>query len=556
MKPAVFVPILLFLVFLADRGNAQPTSYLPVTHRAYDFLERMELKRYFDGAFLGMRPITRLAAAKLLDNMKGYVNTLSPADRNEYACLLAEFGPDLAGEPAPGFDDRGKVSRIPGFLGDFLYRNRRNLYSAYGKEYSLFLDPVVVRTASMGSLHGSGADDNVFIDTNGFALRGTVGGNLGFFVDVRDSREWGSRDYPRTIATTTPGRGYVSFKGDHAEFDETNAHLTYTNGPFALTWGRGQSRWGRGASGTLGLSSYAAPVDFLRFETSFWRLRFVFLAGELEQFPPVAQYYYGNQGAISDSVAVKKRMSAHRVELNLTERLAVGLYETVVYGGRYEWSYLNPLMFLKGAEHANGDHDNAAIGMDMRYLAGKGAMLYGEFFIDDITTSKLGTDWYGNKLAFQAGMAATEPFGIRDIDARLEYTRINPWVYTHRLDINSYTHYGDVLGHVIGPNADNITMILNKRFSRRLHTSVAFNRTRHGANPSGVNVGGDSLDGFSQGDSTHAKFLAGIVTRTNRYAADISYEIGWQCFVKAGYTYEDINGDGISMMRFGFALNE
>ena len=557
MKRFVYILVGIILLISATVSHAQPTSYLPTSHRAYDFLERMELRGFIRGGHLGTKPLTRLSVAELLDSMGDRTELLSAADREEYECLIAEFRPDLATDYPPGFDDYNAVDRLPGFLGDILYRNRRNLFSVYGDSYSLFFDPVIVREATLSGRHGTDGDDNVYLDTHGFVVRGTVGEHAGFSVDARDSREWGSRVYPPATSTTMPGRGYASFKGDHAEFDETHAHLTYTNGPFMLTWGRGQTRWGRGADGVLGLSSSAAPYDFLRLETGFWKLRFVFITAELKQYPPIAQFYYKSPpGTAADSVAVKKRMSAHRLEIDLTDRLALGLYETVVYGGRYEWSYLNPLMFLKGAEHANGDHDNAGIGVDARWLVGGRSMLYGEFFVDDITTTKLGTDWYGNKLAYQAGVFADEPLGIRDIDGRVEYTRISPWVYTNRIPVNSYTHYGDVLGHDLGPNADLVTATVRKRFSRRFHAVLSASRSRHGTNPPGVNVGGDSLEGFREGDSKHAKFLAGNVDRVNRVGADFTCEIAWQCFVNVGYTYEELNGDGISIVRLGFRLNK
>jgi hypothetical protein len=295
----------------------------------------------------------------------------------------------------------------------------------------------------------------------------------------------------------------------------------------------------------------------IRLETGFWRLKFIFTAAEIEQYPEVAKYYYGDPlSTVSDSVMVKKRMSGHRVELNLTDRVSLGLYENVVYAGRWDWSYLNPVMFLKGAEHTNGDHDNAVMGMDFRARIHHSHSVYGEFFIDDITTTKLGTDWYGNKLAYQIGTFLVMPFGLRDVDARLEYTRIKPWVYTNRLLYNAYTHYGDVLGSPLGPNSDEIFIQLRKRFSRKLHTSMSFIRARHGANPAGINVGGDPLVGYKDGDSKEAVFLAGDLAVTKRISFDVSYEIFWELFARAGYSYDDLNGDGINIFRFSIGLNQ
>jgi len=543
-------------LFAVSAAGSESTSYLPVNHRVYDFLERMDHLFYISGTYLGTRPLTRAEAARLLFSLKEKSHTLSTTDVEELACLRDEFKADFIERSGLVWDDRGPVEKLPGFLSGFLYRNRRNLFSSYGDGYSLFCDPIIVRKGTIGTLHGSSGDDNVYTASNGLRIRGTVGEHIGFFADVRDSKVWGSRDYPEKTANTLPGIGFASFKGDHAEFDETHAHITYSGGPFVIFYGRGQNLWGRGKSSTLGLSGYGAPYDMLRFETAFWRLKFVFFASEIEQYPPVAKFYYHFPGTAQDSVVVQKRLSGNRLELDLTDRINLGFYEAVVYGGRWDLSYLNPLMFLKGAEHANGDHDNAVMGMDFRIFVHRAHSIYGEFFIDDIYTTKLGTDWYGNKLAGQIGSYLVDPFGLFDTDMRVEYTRISPWVYTHRLPINTFTNYGDVMGHPMGPNSDEIFVEFCKRFSRRLHTSLAFSSRRHGNNPEGKNVGGDPLLGFKQGDSEKAFFLAGDVVRTRRVSFDVSYEVLWEFFVKFGYTYENMDGDGINIFRGSVGLNE
>ena len=553
-KPIIMCFILMFFSITASRSD--PTSYLSTEHRAYDFLERMEHFFFVSGTKLGTKPLTRAETARLLFSLSGKTVSVTGVDKNELKCLLDEFEPDFYGRYGLVWDDKGPVEKLPVFLKGFVYRNRRNLFSTIGDNYSLYFDPVILGKASIGKLHGYSKDDNIYTSTNGFKIHGTLGDHLGFSIDVRDSKEWGSRNYPKNTATTMPGIGFASFKEDRAEFDETRAHLAYSSGPFVFSYGRGENIWGRGRKSSLALSGYGAPYEMFRIETGFWKLKFMFFASEIEQYPPIAKFYYYNPGAASDSVAVKKHFSGHRIEIDVTNRINIGLYEAVIYGGRWDMSYLNPVIFLKGAEHDNGDHDNAVMGLDFRVFVHRCHSIYGELFIDDITTTKLGTDWYGNKLAYQLGSYIVEPFGLDNVDSRIEYTRISPWVYTHRFPINTYTHYGDIMGYPLGPNSDEIFMEFRKRFSRRLHTSLSFSRQRYGENPIGVNVGGNPLDGYSAGDSKEARFLAGIVERTQAVSLDVSYEILWELFLKVGYTYEEINDDGVNIFRLSVGLNE
>lgn len=543
------------IIFTISSSSVHALSYVPVGHRVYDFLERMENMYFISDARMATKPMTRTRIATMLDGMKGNAVHMTPVDREEYQLLMAEFMNDLPDHRGIESDDRGPLPYTPGFLKSYLYRNRRNMVSTVDRRYSLYLDPIVTRSGRFSS--AGGEDKRVYVAGNGFLIRGSVGDHVGFHVDVRDSKEWGTRDYPELKQSTTPGRGYVSFKGDRAEFDETRAHIAYTNGPFVLSYGSDCLEWGHGSSGTLAMSSYAAPFDMFRFESEFWRMRFVFFAGEIEQFPPIAKFYYYNPAnAPDDSVTVKKYMTGHRVEIDVTNRLSIGLHETVIYGGRWDASYINPLTFLTGSEHWNGDHDNVAMGLDFRALVHRSHSVYGELFIDDISMSKLGTDWYGNKLAWQLGTYLVEPFGLFDVDARIEYTRLQPWVYTHKFPINGYHHYGDPLGYYTGPNSNALMVELRKRLTRKLHTTFRFDYLRKGLNPDGVNVGGDHLLGHTAADPEDAGFLDGEVVDTSLLNLHVSYELFWQCRLHAGYTYERRDGDAENLFTVSFGLNE
>ena len=537
------------------RADGVASTYLVHDRRAYDFLVRMDHKFGLGNSFLGTRPMLRADVADHLYRLSRSKAHMTPTERAEYGCLLDEFRDDHPDSGGVGRSDRGPIDRLPGFLREYLYRNRRNLYSAVGPSYSLFVDPVAAVSSEFGSDH-EGVGDDLFTVYNGIRIRGTVGARIGYVVDVRDAREWGDRTYGENTSATLPGRGFAALKDDVAEFDETYTSLTYMNGPFVVSLDRNRPRWGRGERGTLLLSDWGAPYDMLRIEARFWRLRFTSFTGELHQYPEIARFHYFDAaGAPTDSVAVSKYISGHRVEINVTDRLSIGLHEAVVYGGRWDLTYCNPLMFLKGGEHTNGDHDNAAMGADFRFKLHRSHSIYGELLIDDLTTGKLSSDWYGNKLGWQLGAYILEPFGMNDLDCRAEYTRLRPWVYTHYRPINSFTHYGDVLGHRAGPNADELYAVIRKRFSRRFHSALSFMHGRHGANTPDENIGGDPLAGFENGDSETAPFLAGDVAKTNAVAFDVTYEPFWELFVGAGYMYENVGGDGRSRFRFSVGLN-
>ncbi len=206
MRTVLLLAAVLALSLVGEAG-AVATSYLPAEHRAYDFLSRMELQQAVNGVRLGTRPMTRARVAELLMRVKENEDSLSPVDRDELSCLMDEFAPDIPARKGLVWDDRGPVDRLPGFLGRFAYRNRRNLFSATGEEYSLYIDPIIVRSATVGTMKTAEKDDRIYLDSNGFVIRGTAGGHVGFILTSVTRKSGGVATIPPSRSPPCPAAG-------------------------------------------------------------------------------------------------------------------------------------------------------------------------------------------------------------------------------------------------------------------------------------------------------------------------------------------------------------
>ncbi|MDZ7309085.1 MAG: hypothetical protein ONB49_18795, partial [candidate division KSB1 bacterium] len=169
--------------------------------------------------------------------------------------------------------------------------------------------------------------------------------------------------------------------------------------------------------------------------------------------------------------------------------------------------------------------DNATMGLDFEMRPRHGWRLYGEWFVDDFSVARLGSNWYGNKVAWLLGMHATNPLGLPRSDWRVEYVRIAPYVYSHTFPINVYKNYGTLLGHPAGPNADWLLAEWLFWGSRRWHLQFSAEHQRHGANPVDRNVGGDVDRPFHVTDSQRVRFLDGIVERRLTLRLQAGYEL-------------------------------
>ncbi len=130
-----------------------------------------------------------------------------------------------------------------------------------------------------------------------------------------------------------------------------------------------------------------------------------------------------------------------------------------------------------------------------------------------------------------AGVFITDLLSIEHLDLRIEYTRLNPYVYSHENSL-AYTHYGTILGAKIGPNADQFNLVFNYRVNMRLLLQMYYSYLRHGANTPDVNYGGDVNRYLVPADNMYPKFLGGILERNHLLNLNFSYEILRNLFFK------------------------
>lgn len=245
----------------------------------------------------------------------------------------------------------------------------------------------------------------------------------------------------------------------------------------------------------------------------------------------VVQYQFAH-GALGDQSFVvpgdedsgvllgpERYIALHRLTLNPWRRLQLAFTEMVVYGQRGpELAYLNPINPIKPAEHALWDRDNSLFALEAVFRPLDGVEAYGTFLADDLDVGLLGQNSFNNKWAFQLGLGGA----IGPALGWVEYTRIEPFVYTHRFLLdgsfyNAYQHNGFGLGHPIGPNADQVEVGLRAWGPWRTRGEVRARYARRGENvidpETGEvvrNVGGDIGDGRQPPFSDFSKiFLAG-----------------------------------------------
>ncbi|MCB1059190.1 MAG: hypothetical protein KDB65_03070 [Calditrichaeota bacterium] len=346
-------------------------------------------------------------------------------------------------------------------------------------------------------------------------------------VDFRDYTETGNGPYETRSSLYEDRWAAIELKGDNStSYDISESLIQYYGTDLAVTAGRGRHQWGPSYFGGLILNGYAPPFDYLRFDAAPGRVNYTFLHGVLESTIPSDTLYINPDGR-PRTINSQKYISAQRLEIMPGPNALFGFSQAVIYGDRgVQLGYLTPMNFLYSVQHSNDDKDNLLLSFDGKWRIKPGLKVYGEFLLDDVIVSDIfGNSGGGSKNAYTLGVHGIipKPFWEK-FDARFEYTKVRPFVYSHFFGVNKYTHWTSSLGYTNEPNSEFIHFRLGASFYP-LYAAISYERQNHGANTDEKNVGG-SIDAPNFGDSdSDFVFLDGQFIRTETITLSGRYEV-------------------------------
>ncbi|MEJ7767621.1 MAG: hypothetical protein WKF89_07400, partial [Chitinophagaceae bacterium] len=223
---------------------------------------------------------------------------------------------------------------------------------------------------------------------------------------------------------------------------------------------------------------------FLKIDTRIWKFNYTNLFMEI--FPQNRS----NPGSV---LLPKKYAALHRLGINATRWLNIGLFESIVFGraNRFEFSYLNPVIFLRSIEQQNGSPDNAMLGLDFKANIGHQAQLYGQFLLDEFSLKEMrsGRGWWANKFGVQLGAKYIDAFQVKNFDLQGELNIVRPFTYTHNTAIANYTHYNQALAHPVGAGFAEVLGVIRYQPHPKWTTEVKAIYYTQGVNTAGRNFG-------------------------------------------------------------------
>jgi hypothetical protein len=442
-----FVICVLSFVILASNCFAEASVNIPLHHWSYDALDDLNRAGLIDGAGLTSRPISRMDAARLvqqaINNIQKEKVQLSVFDENKIYraesaldSLISEFRQELIkiGVTTVAEDDQpAKDLRFR--LGDPIYTD------------TVYADLKNAPTALKENQRGFRLKD-------GFNHRVRVAS----WVEVYDF-----------LALEIEPAARFSKDTEDIEIETGYAKVGFKN--IEIQAGRDTVWWGPGYHGSMLLSDNAYPLNLVKIGTAHpfrlpWGYEAVgrwdidFFVARLEDkrdFPHA-------------------RLGGLRIEYAPCDYFNLGVSRTAVFGGKGRphlgasdyWDIFTAYGKRELSQDVNTNTSDQKASVDFKmnipwgerpFKACSNVQVYGEWAGEDKFAP-----WENESPGYLGGVLVSDVLNYEDLDLRVEYANTNARWYEHGIYATGYRYKGEIMGHHMGPDAADFFTRLSKRF--------------------------------------------------------------------------------------------
>ncbi|MEO6961501.1 MAG: hypothetical protein ABIY90_06005 [Puia sp.] len=527
-------------------GFAQST-YLPEGSQYEHFLDRLGilLQNNPDLNITTAKPMSRktaVEAAEMADSLgkafpyDDYYH-LSKTDQDNLQSLLMNNSEWVSGNKA-SFN-----SKHPLF--NTFYKTKGNFVEVNEKDFFLAINPVIQQQQSTES----GNPEHVFLNSKGLTARGLIANHLGFSTYITDNQERGPTFFQDRVTASgfpaVPGEGYFKpFKRTAFDYFDVRGSINVDFWKyFSAQFGYDKNFIGNGYR-SLFLSDYAAPYLFLKLNTRIWKINYQTIFMELISQHQTGDYQYPNKYAV-----------VHHLSVNAAKWLNIGLYDNVVFSRAdyFDFSYLNPVIFLVAAQQENGSPDKTTVGLDFKANIGHTTQIYGQLLINEFVLHEVlhySHGWWGNKQGLQLGVKYIDAFTIKNLDLQFETNLVRPYTYSHNDTVSNYSHYNQPLGHPLGSNFIEFIGIARYQPAYKWNVELKCIYYRQGLDTGGVNYGGNIFLNYNSRPAEYGFGLpSGVPANCLNASAYVSYQAKENLFLEGTVMYRSYSRQDLAAAK-------
>jgi hypothetical protein len=468
---------LLSILLIQIPGFAQSTN-APLNEDYYHWIDRYEIKagRVAPELFTSLKQYKRSSIIGFIDSLNSKDKVFSsPSDLFNYAYLRNDSWEWSRAETS---------NSAKPFLRQ-LYKKKSDFLFVDKPEFDLHVNPVLY----LGLGKDSRTDETLFINTRGLEIRGMVDRKVGFYTYIGENQSILPSYVREEVSkySVLPHEGFWKpFKTNGVDYFHARGYLDFDiSKHIYMQFGHDRIFIGNGYRSLI-FSDYAPPSQYLKANLKVWKLNYVFQLNRMT----------AENRSLNNAPYPTKYVAFHHLSFNVGKKLNFGLFESVVFGdsaGRFEFNYLNPVIFYRAIEHQNGSADNAILGADFKWNAVKYLSFYGQVVIDEflLDNVKAGTGWWANKFAYQAGLKYIDVARIQNLDVQVEANLVRPYTYSHATNFTNYTNYLQPLAHPIGANFYELAAIIRYQPVPKLNLVLKNAFIKVGRDGTNENWGGD-----------------------------------------------------------------
>ena len=538
----IFFFLILFVVLVPLSSYSQ-SELVPSSHPVYDFLKRMSLEGLISDYNSSVMPLSRKTVAGYLKtiNSSSDKTRISTVDKKILDDYFIEFGYEIYG-------DLRNASKIYDGWKIFDDKKQKFVYAYADSNATFFLDAMLTLRQGLSSGDSLGKHSITLFEP-GLRFRGTLFNSVGYYLRLSNGQRLGGTNADVDFAQTVNPKWKANhkMKTDNGNYDTYEGYLRYaTNSEWiALTVGKEQVTAGFGYIDKLFLSDNCVPYSFARVDLKYKALHWFFLYGSL-------------RGDSLGKETNSKYITTHRLNITFSDVFKVGMFESLIISDRpFNFTYLNPFNVIRSADYNAGSEqsglNNAFMGLDFELQPVNKFSLQAAMLVDDLNFKTLfsnekdgGKPANDNRFGWQAGLMWTDAFTLPDLTLAFEYTRLNPFVYSHRSNKSQYTNWGVSLGHNLPPNSDEIALKLNYDLTNRINFKFLYQHQRSG---NGLVFNGDTLvlnygGDINRGDADVViknSFLQGNRINRDIFTLNVTFQPVRQYFLEAKFVYEHQN---------------
>ena len=395
-----------------------------------------------------------------------------------------------------------------------------DLISKYTEDFGIRINPLFHLTLGKDNL----SEKKTYLNTRGFQADGRIGKKFFFYSEFLENQAYFPKYQRDWILENkvVPSQGtYKLLENGGLDFFSVRGHIEYQPSKyFSFRYGYGQNFIGDGYRSLL-LSDNSFNYPYLRITTSFWKLQYTNI------FTQMQDIRYTTPG---NGVYIRKYTTSHLLSANISKRLNVGIFETVVYGDSagtrgYDINYLNPVIFYRPIENAIGSAiGNVLLGLNVKYKLTNNLHLYSQLILDEFNSKEIQkrTGWWANKYGYQIGFKSFSTF-IPNFTVQSEFNWVRPFTYSHGDVFQNYAHYNQPLAHPLGSNFKEFLTWLSYR-KNRIIGELQIRYAKQGRDTSNSNWGTDVYKSYdSRAQDYNNKVGQGVATSTFYIDAKIAY---------------------------------